>query len=129
MSAMVLDASALLALLRDERGAATVAEHLDGALISSVNLAEVVGHYARLGAGSEDIRAMLSPLPITVVPVDEDIAFHAGMMRPVGEAAGLSLGDRVCLSLAKKLKASALTADKAWKPIAKDVGVKVEFLR
>lgn len=129
MSGVVLDASALLALLRDERGAPTVAEHLDGALISSINLAEVVGHYAKLGADRVDVGSMLSPLPIEIVPVDEEIAFEAGMMRLAGEAAGLSLGDRICLSLARQRECRALTADKAWKTIAGQLGVKVELVR
>lgn len=129
MSTVVLDASALLALLREERGAATVAGHLDGALITSVNLAEVVGHYAKLGADRADVQSMLSPLPIVVVPVDEEIAFEAGMMRPTGEAAGLSLGDRICLSLAKQRSMQAVTADKAWKAISKELGVQVQLVR
>lgn len=129
MSAVVLDASALLALLLDEPGAGTVAEHLDGALMASVNLAEVVGHYARLGADRADIEAMLAPLPIEVVPVDAGIAVEAGMMRVIGEAAGLSLGDRICLSLAKARQARSLTADKAWVAVAPDLGVDVELVR
>jgi ribonuclease VapC len=129
MSGVVLDASALLALLRNERGAATVAGHLDGALVSSVNLAEVVGHYAKLGADRADVQSMLSPLPIEVVPVNEDLAYEAGMMRPAGETSGLSLGDRICLSLAKQRNARALTADQAWKTIADQLGVEVELVR
>jgi|GEM_PF-6628378 len=64
MSVVVLDAdaSALLALLRNERGATKVAEHLDGVLMSSVNLEEVVGHYAKLGADRADIQAMRASL-------------------------------------------------------------------
>jgi PIN domain nuclease of toxin-antitoxin system len=37
----------------------------------------------------------------------------------------LSLGDRFCLALAKRLGAPAYTADKAWKDIASDAGAKV----
>ena len=129
MSVVVLDASALLALLLDEPGATTVAEHLDGALMSSVNLAEVVGHYARLGADRADIQAMLSPLPIEIVPVDAGVAFEAGMMRLIGEVAGLSLGDRICLSLAKMRQARSLTANKAWKVVADELEVDVELVR
>ena len=129
MSVVVLDASALLALLLNEPGATTVAEQLDGALMSSINLAEVVGHYARLGADRADIQAMLSPLPIEIVPVDAGVAFEAGMMRVIGEAAGLSLGDRICLSLAKMRQAQSLTADKAWKVVADELEVDVELVR
>ena len=129
MSVVVLDASALLASLLDEPGATTVAEHLDGALMSSVNLSEVVGHSAKLGADRADIHAMLSPLPIEIVPVDADVAFAAGMMRVIGETAGLSLGDRICLSLAKIRQTRSLTAGKAWKVVADELEVDVELVR
>jgi len=39
-------------------------------VLGAVNLAEIVGHYAKLGAARLDIEAMLPPLPIRVVPVD-----------------------------------------------------------
>lgn len=129
MSAVVLDASALLAMLLGEKGAAYVAERLNGALMSTVNYCEVVAHYARLDATADDIRTMLAPLPIVLVPVDEDVAFEAGMMRKAGEAIGLSLGDRICLALARTRGCPALTADKAWKAVAGEFAVKVELLR
>jgi len=43
---IVLDASALLALLLGEPGAERVKAVLDGALLGSANLAEIVSHYA-----------------------------------------------------------------------------------
>ena len=54
MSEVVLDASALLALLRDEPGAAKVADAIGDARMSSVNYAEVVSHFIHAGmpAGS-----------------------------------------------------------------------------
>ncbi len=44
MSSVVLDASALLALLLGEPGADKVKAALDGAIMSTVNAAEVVSH-------------------------------------------------------------------------------------
>lgn len=41
----------------------------------------------------------------------------------------LSLGDRFCLALAKRLDAPAYTADRAWKEVAADVGAKVVAIR
>ncbi|MGI4795648.1 MAG: PIN domain-containing protein, partial [Janthinobacterium lividum] len=60
----MLDASALLALLLGEPGAEKVRAVLDGALICAVDLAEIVSHYAKLGASRSDIEAMLTPLPV-----------------------------------------------------------------
>ncbi|GGE24311.1 hypothetical protein GCM10011390_49650 [Aureimonas endophytica] len=129
MSDVVLDASALIAMLRGEPGADYVAERLNGALISSVNYSEVVAHYARLDNAADEIQAMLEALPLVLVPVDRALAFEAGMMRKLGETAGLSLGDRFCLALAKSQGCPAVTADKAWLRVAEAVNVRVELLR
>ncbi|MCO6441971.1 MAG: hypothetical protein J5I81_13035 [Nitrococcus mobilis] len=64
----VLDASALLAMLLSEPGAERVRAELPGAVMTTVNLGEVVGHYARNGVGETDIHAVLDPLPIEGSP-------------------------------------------------------------
>lgn len=129
MSDIVLDASALLALLNDEPGAAKVAEALAGARMSSVNLAEVVSHFIHAGMPANDVDAMLHPLPIEIVPADEGLAYIAGRLRAATAAAGLSLGDRICLALAKRDGLAAMTADKQWRTIADDVDAKILVIR
>lgn len=129
MSEVVLDASALLALLHDEPGAAKVAEVLAGSRICSVNLAEVVGHFVHLGMPANEIDAMLHPLPIEVVAADEALARIAGRLRGVTASAGLSLGDRFCLALAERDGLPALTADRQWRKIADAVGAKIVVIR
>ena len=129
MKPPVLDASALIALLLGEPGANVVATALDGALLGSVNLAEVVSHYAKLGAGQSDIEAMLRPLPIVIVAADAELAYAAGMLRPLTLEGGLSLGDRYCLALAKRETRRALTAERRWPTIAKAIGVDIELIR
>lgn len=125
----VLDASALLALLLGEAGADKVRPELPDALMCTVNLSEVVGHYARNGAGEADIRQVIGPLPFERVPFDGDLAFMCGLMLPVGQSAGLSLGDRACLALAKRLNLRALTADRSWSSVGERIGVSVELVR
>lgn len=126
---IVLDASALLAMLLDEPGTERVRPVLDGAAISSVNLAEIVSHYAKLGAAQSDIQALLEPLPITVIAADEALAYAAGMLRPVTLRFGLSLGDRCCLALAKQFGATAVTAERRWAAAAELIGVELELIR
>jgi ribonuclease VapC len=125
----VLDASAILALLLDEPGASSVTAVLDDAAVSTVNLAEVVGQYARRGIPEAGIRAMLSQFSIQIVPFDEALAFAVGSLVPKTRSAGLSLGDRACLALAVRLGTKALTADRSWSRIARAVGVEVELIR
>jgi PIN domain nuclease of toxin-antitoxin system len=126
---IVLDASALLAMLLGERGGDRVKAMLDGALLSVVNLAEIVSYYAKLGASRGDIEAMLRPLPIRVVPVEAALSYEAGMLRKLTVQGGLSLGDRYCLALAKRENVPALTAERRWPDIAAAACVAVELIR
>ena len=129
MTRVALDASALLAMLLGEPGGETVKAVLDGALLGVVNLAEIVSHYAKLGASRPDIEAMLRPLPIRVVPIDAALSYAAGMLRPLTLPGGLSLGDRYCLALAKREGIPAMTAERRWPEIAAAAGVAVELIR
>ncbi|MBV1796733.1 type II toxin-antitoxin system VapC family toxin [Siccirubricoccus sp. G192] len=126
---VVLDASALLALLLRESGAERVKTVLDGAAMAAVNLAEVISHYARPGAARPDIEALLRPLPIRVLPVDAALSYEAGMLRRITLERGLSLGDRYCLALAKREGLPALTAERRWPEIAAEAGVAMEVIR
>jgi PIN domain nuclease of toxin-antitoxin system len=125
--ALVLDASALLAYLRDEPGAELVAEAIaDGAVISTVNLAEVFSRSADRGADPAKIADTLTQSglldgAITVEPFTTADAIDAARLRPLTRDAGLSLGDRACLALARRLGTPALTADTAWQGVAHDV--------
>jgi ribonuclease VapC len=125
--APVLDASALLAHLRDEPGADVVAEAIaSGAVISTVNLAEVFSRAADRGADPAKLAAELTQSglldgAITVEPFTAADAIDAGRLRPLTRDAGLSLGDRACLALARRLDTPALTADTDWQGVAHGV--------
>lgn len=127
MARVVLDASALLALLNDEPGARVVEEALPEALLSAVNLAEVASILVGGGMEESGVRNLLLDLGLTVVVFDEAAAFGTAALRPATKALGLSLGDRACLALARAEGVPALTADRAWTKA--EVGVKVELIR
>lgn len=129
MTGPILDASALIALLKAEPGADMVAAAIGSARMSTVNLAEVVSHFTHLGMPAAAIDAMLGPLPITLVPADTALAHAAGHLRAFTAGAGLSLGDRFCLALARHEGRPAWTADRAWVEIAETVGVEVVLIR
>jgi PIN domain nuclease of toxin-antitoxin system len=129
MIEVVLDASALLAMLLGERGGDEVGTVLADSALTTVNLGEVVGHFARNGAVEADIRLVLDPLPITRVPFDDDLAFAAGLLLPATRKAGLSFGDRACLALTARLGVRALTADRTWLSIAEAVGLDIRVIR
>jgi ribonuclease VapC len=129
MIVAVLDASALLAVLRDEAGGEKVRSLLVDSAISDVNLSEVIGHFARNGAREDDIRLVIDSLPIARYAFDGELAYRAGLLLPATRSAGLSFGDRACLALAQKLGVKALTADRAWRGIAHAVSVDIELIR
>jgi len=125
---IVYDASAVLALLLREPGADVASAHFHAAVIGAVNFAEVT---TRLGKDHDDaaVTATLERLALVVIPLDESLALTAGLMTASTRTAGLSLGDRCCLALAKRLGRPALTADRAWLKIASAVGVEVRLIR
>jgi PIN domain nuclease of toxin-antitoxin system len=129
MSEVVLDASALLALLRDEPGAGKVAEAIADSRMCSVNYAEVVSHFIHAGMPAGEVDAMLKPLPMAIVDADQGLATIAGRLRSTTAEAGLSLGDRFCLALARRDGLTALTADKQWRIVADAAGVAVSVIR
>jgi PIN domain nuclease of toxin-antitoxin system len=129
VSGHILDASALIAMLREEVGAKQVADAISVARMSVLNYAEVVSYFVHAGMSKVDIDAMLDPLPIELIPVDKHLARLAGHLRGPTAAVGLSLGDRACLALAKQQGLPAWTADKDWKTIAQAIGVKVVVIR
>lgn len=125
--APVLDASALLAHLRDEPGGDVVVEAIaSGAVISTVNLAEVFSRVADRGDDPAKLAAELTQIglldgAIVVEPFTASDAIDAGRLRPLTRDAGLSLGERACLALARRLDAPALTADTDWQGVAHGV--------
>jgi len=124
---VVIDASALLALLNDEPGADVVAEALPQGVISAVNLSEVVAKLCDAGMPEKAIHQALQPLGIEIVPFDEDQAYHAGLLRTSTQNFGISLGDRACLGLAKKLGIDTITADRAWAELS--IGTTIKVIR
>jgi ribonuclease VapC len=130
VTAAVLDASALLAYLRDEPGADVVADAIaGGAAISTVNLAEVLERAtkhaddpARL-AGQMRERGLLDGA-ISVESFTDEDAIEVARLRPETRARGLSLGDRACIALARRLRLPALTADTAWSRLDLDVALR-----
>ena len=123
-SACVLDASALLALLNKEAGWEQVDEAIfHGSVMSAVNLSEVGSRLVREGTPAAEVAADLRLWPIEIVPFGIDDANAAAAMALITRSAGLSLGDRACLSLAMKLGTQALTADRAWANLSLNVAV------
>jgi ribonuclease VapC len=131
VDSIVLDASAVLAMLQDERGGERVAALLEsdpGAVaICSVNLCEIVTRLVRSGVPHAIAAKAIEKLMRYVVAFDAGHAMRAAEMYRQTHEYGLSLGDRACLALAASLSASVWTTDAAWRKVK--IGVEVELVR
>lgn len=128
MTSVVMDASAVLALVRDEPGADKVAPHVGRAAISAVNLQEVVKELLLSGLDAATIRELLDELRLNIRAHDADAAYAAAGLHAQTREFGRGLGDRSCLALAMQLGVPALTADREWKKV-KVKNLKVEHIR
>jgi ribonuclease VapC len=127
MSRVVLDASAILAILRKEKGADHVKRRLRGAMVSSVNIAEVLCVSRTRGASPEVDAWMLDSMELERVPFDED---HARVVASIfRETSGGNIGfaDRACLALGLLKGLPVLTGDGEWKNYK--LGIEVELFR
>lgn len=122
----LLDASAVMAFLLQERGAERVKALLraQGAGISAVNASEIVSHMILRGMAPEVAGTLCPCLGLGVLPLDPATATHAGCLIARTRPFGLSLADRLCLSTAVRLGVPVHTADRAWRPFG-DLGVEL----
>ena len=125
---VVLDASAVLAFVREEPGADRVLAHVGLAVISTVNLQEVIKEMTLDGLTPAQIRETLAGLRLEVRPHDEAASYAAGALVEKTSKYGRGLGDRTCMALGLELGLPILTADQEWKRV-KIKGLKLEHIR
>jgi len=125
--AVVLDASALMAVLHGEMGAERVIACLPWAIVSTVNLAEAQTKLVSVGIEEQLAWSHIAELGCASVPFDEEQARIAGSLANLTRPYGLSLGDRACLALAIQRKATACTTDRVWKKLS--LGIEIEAIR
>jgi len=128
VSSIVLDASALLAVLTSEPGGEKLTPQLlDAAVVSTVNLAEVQSKLVREGADPDEAwENVLSPIR-EAAEFTREQAKIAGSLITQTRTLGLSLGDRACLALGIALNAPIYTADRSWKNLK--LGVRIHVVR
>ena len=124
----MVDASAVLAYLQNEPGSSRVGPCLDRAVMSSVNLCEVIQKAKQRGAEIAGFDEDLIELGIRIEPFSVQHALIAADLWQTIQttrASGLSLADRACLALAVEQNAPVLTADRAWGEITLPAVVEV----
>lgn len=126
---MVLDASAIIALVLRETGYEAVTDVLarGDVRISAVNASEALTRLQRVGLDPRHMREAMERLGIDIIDFDADDATLAAELAPKVRDLGLSLGDRACLALGRRLGVAVVTADRAW--AERDLGVEVVLIR
>ena len=122
MAKVVLDASAILALLQKEPGHELVRASLrsEDCMITTANLAEVAAKLQQALQVMAKVRKLLDVPNLTVRPVTEEDAYKAAELIVPGRPMGLSLGDRLCLAAGILEGAVVLTTDQAWARLGKE---------
>jgi len=111
---VVLDASAVLALLNREPGGERVERYLAEGVMSAVNAAEVLSKLVDAGLTLGEARESLSLLGFRILGFELRDAEAVAALRTRTKSKGLSLGDRACLALGLRLEAVVVTAERSW---------------
>jgi ribonuclease VapC len=124
---VVLDASAILALLQaepgEERVRALLLDPAQSTLVSALNWSEVLDRLLRHGVSEAEAERQIARLGMDVVDFDVHQARIAARYRIL--APSLSLADRACLAVSAVRHATAWTADRSWKQYKLDVPVEL----
>lgn len=126
MSKIVLDASAVLAVIATEPGHEKLtSDLLARAVVSTVNLAEVHAKLVSRGLTSQQAWEDATSPVVESLPFDAAQARISGDLITQTKPLGLSLGDRACLALAIALGAPVYTAERIWKQLKPGIPIHV----
>lgn len=128
----ILDASAILAYLQGEPGW----QHIETCLqdpgrcfVPAANQAEIIAKALDKNIAIEELSSILGNLGYQVIAHPPEDGEQAGRLRAVTRQAGLSLGDRLCLAAAQRLKAIVYTADRPWLAYAETLQLDIRCIR
>lgn len=124
---VVIDASAILAILQDELGGEYAYTQARGALLSTVTYSEVLVKISDKGLPIDRFVRLLAKLELMLVPFGEAEARAAAAIRPQTRGYDISFGDRACLSLALERGLPLLNCDHDWAKL--DLGIELWMIR
>jgi ribonuclease VapC len=109
---IVLDSSAILAVLLAEPGAQNVVACFPEGLLSTASLAEILSKVEHKGIDSEEVYDRIVAFGLRIVAVEAAHARIAAKIALAPREFDLSLGDRLCIALAFALNCALLTSDR-----------------
>jgi ribonuclease VapC len=125
MAEIILDASAILAVVHGEPGADVVLAVIGEGLVSAVNHAEVLTHLVDNGMTPSEAAYLTARLGYEVAAPDASTAATISAFRERTRRKGVSLGDQFCLALAMESQLPALTGERRWPELGLDVEVRL----
>jgi PIN domain nuclease of toxin-antitoxin system len=111
----VVDASVVLAWLQDEPGSDAAEAMLMEGLIGAANWSEVLQKARQHGAEPGLVGRLLTSFGLRVADVTEADAGRAADLWRIGSP--LSLADRLCLALGRRLELAVATTDSVWQGV------------
>jgi ribonuclease VapC len=127
VTSVVLDASAVIAVLNSEPGAEVVLSAIAGALISAVNYSEVLKKAIEHCQAIDPIPALLHSYSVEIVAFDEAMVAASAELFPATKAHGMSFADRACLALGIQRKLMVLTSERKMR--ISTLPIKVKLIR
>ena len=126
---VLVDTSALVALLKKEPGHEIVSNIIASSAVSSVNLSELIAVLNRLGVSENDIDEIITDLVPEIIPFCENISIKTGKLSTLTQGYGLSLGDRACLATGDYYQMNIYTADKIWAELKNIISSNIVMIR
>jgi len=114
MNNVIFDASALLALIKNEPVNLDLEKFLGTICMSSVNVSEVAGILLESEMSQQECKDSIEPFINSIMPFDQEQSFLTAIIKKQTKHLGLSLGDRACIALGLTTGYPIYTADKAW---------------
>jgi PIN domain nuclease of toxin-antitoxin system len=126
---VILDASAVLAVILDEDGSNFVLPHVFGAHLAAVNLSETIAKLIEYKLTCEQAVQQVGRLELQIHDFDFDQAERAAVLKDRTKHFGLSLGDRACIALSQKLELAILTSDRRMAEAGATLGIDIQQIR
>ena len=123
----VIDASALLAAIHNEKGGDYVQQRIERCVIYTINWSEVLQKLERAHIEVNQIERSLKALGLNIIDYNNEDAHITASLWNISKDFGLSLADRACLATGKRLKTTVITADKVWDKL--DIDIPIQLIR
>ncbi len=126
---VVVDASAIMAVMLGEPGAEEVLAVVRRSLMSAINVSECCARGVERGASANEVMSIIHSCEVQVLPFDLEDALAAAQLREPTRAIRASLGDRACLALGRRHDVPVLTGDRRLAEIDPALGIAIRLIR